>query len=1564
MFHGNKWGWRLVAARLLVAPVLAAGAAAPVVAQTSPPAKAAAAPVVAQTSPPAKAAAAVVPKSGDPKELLRAGREALKAGQFDRALDLAKQADSVNKGGRWGLFDDTPESLEKDIKAARDKANKAEAERLTKAAKELSTKPARTPGEKIATLDQAYSLADRAVALHGPSDFFDDVFGSGDRPDKVKKDIDLARIQLRKTHPGLVAAKPAVAPGAKTPAGGSPVQQAGAVNDASKVAVAGATTPATALSGPAARAQASKLVADGRALLKQNMLVEAKAKATEAQKLNATFGPTEDSPAALAMAVAAEGKKRVDRLIREADERTAKKEFVKADEALTNALVISSALGFYTKSIEDQRAAVRKSSGSGITVASVVPAPSIPLPSANSVTQPAGPAAPTRPIVLAPAAGAIDVVKPVTVTPAVATTGSNMAVPTLPSLGLTAPMASATPAAQTAKATPVPTPVLPAPTIPPPDFSPAAVAVIPVPAPAPAPKPIDVPGPVVVPAPAVVASASPATGAVGTKPAPQAGAAVLVPGIPAVVLADPVVPAGPAAPVPVVVTPPVPTAPAPVAVVPTMLPPALGDPTAPTVPSIAAVEVPAPAGPKGPTGRELLDRAATALKHGDTSTAHTLAQRAFGADPAVKEEALQLLRTIDGEEKARAQADIRNTIKAVTEAVANKEYDTALGILREIGPEVPADQRAKYDELTEACKTGLAKLKTPGTLVAAKEAPPGAPKPAAGGLTDQVKALSEVEFQKLRSEGLEAEAKAQAAFNRGETDVAITMLTEFSAAVKKSSLAANRQALLLGSVDRRLDNFRIMKRQMDFYTNEAKTKRDSRELVAGKQLAEQQKKEEIGKKVREINELTKAHKYREAEMLALQIKSLDPEDPTLTALYELSKRQRAVQDYKQIKDDKEKMFLNGLNASEREGPYVDIDNPLYVDVNRSLIAMGRGSGADLYQRTRSQAEREIELRLERPLSIEFAQPTPMREVLHKLRAETKLNITVDDASLADEGISLDQVLVTETLNNSTLRNVLELLLDKARLKFVIANDTIRVTTEKKAKGRLITKVFSVMELVTPVPDFALADHQSLSKGLAKMNAPPGWMQAAASANGYSPNKGLGGGELRSQSGAGGTTTIGSGGTLQNQQTPLKDSANLAGTTRQNTSQQLMRLITGMVHPYSWSDLGGAGKIDYYDIGGALVVNQTADVIREVQDLLESLRRLQETSVSVEVRVIALSEEFYERVGVDFQMNITPKQSSSLLNFESSLTTGQFAPEPYLNSINSRGVTVGYNPTSGGFTPDLGIPIGSSSYGLATPPFGGYNGTASNSGGLGVGLAFLNDIQVYMFMEASQGDRRVNTMQAPKITLFNGQTSTVFVSDVAFFTMGLQVFNVGGQFVYLPQQTGIPIGSSPAPTGAQTGTGLGQGVSVTVQAIVSADRRFVRLNLTPSLSSLTSATVPLFPVTAFITPVFEGGSQGVPIPFTQFFQQPSITEINVQTTVAVPDGGTVVLGGLKTLSEGRNEFGPPVLSEIPYLNRLFRNQAIGRETRHIMIMVTPRIIIQSEEELNQTGNGAQFGTQTP
>jgi general secretion pathway protein D len=75
---------------------------------------------------------------------------------------------------------------------------------------------------------------------------------------------------------------------------------------------------------------------------------------------------------------------------------------------------------------------------------------------------------------------------------------------------------------------------------------------------------------------------------------------------------------------------------------------------------------------------------------------------------------------------------------------------------------------------------------------------------------------------------------------------------------------------------------------------------------------------------------------------------------------------------------------------------------------------------------------------------------------------------------------------------------------------------------------------------------------------------------------------------------------------------------------------------------------------------------------------------------------------------------------------------------------------------------------------------------------------------------------------------------------------------------------------------------------------------------------------------------------------------------VSTTVSVPDGGTILLGGIKRMAEGRTERGTPFLSKIPYVSRLFRNVAVGRDARSLMLMVTPRIIIQEEEEVAQTG----------
>ena len=67
-------------------------------------------------------------------------------------------------------------------------------------------------------------------------------------------------------------------------------------------------------------------------------------------------------------------------------------------------------------------------------------------------------------------------------------------------------------------------------------------------------------------------------------------------------------------------------------------------------------------------------------------------------------------------------------------------------------------------------------------------------------------------------------------------------------------------------------------------------------------------------------------------------------------------------------------------------------------------------------------------------------------------------------------------------------------------------------------------------------------------------------------------------------------------------------------------------------------------------------------------------------------------------------------------------------------------------------------------------------------------------------------------------------------------------------------------------------------------------------------------------------------------------------MTIENTVAVPDGGTVLFGGLKRLTETRTESSPPVLGKVPYVNRLFKNVGYGRESQSVLVLVTPRILI--------------------
>jgi len=71
--------------------------------------------------------------------------------------------------------------------------------------------------------------------------------------------------------------------------------------------------------------------------------------------------------------------------------------------------------------------------------------------------------------------------------------------------------------------------------------------------------------------------------------------------------------------------------------------------------------------------------------------------------------------------------------------------------------------------------------------------------------------------------------------------------------------------------------------------------------------------------------------------------------------------------------------------------------------------------------------------------------------------------------------------------------------------------------------------------------------------------------------------------------------------------------------------------------------------------------------------------------------------------------------------------------------------------------------------------------------------------------------------------------------------------------------------------------------------------------------------------------------------------PPITTQSAKTTVMIPDGGTTVIGGIYRLEDATTRDRVPLLHKIPLLGNLFRSSTRSKESRELLIFITPKII---------------------
>jgi type II secretory pathway component GspD/PulD (secretin)/tetratricopeptide (TPR) repeat protein len=933
-------------------------------------------------------------------------------------------------------------------------------------------------------------------------------------------------------------------------------------------------------------------------------------------------------------------------------------------------------------------------------------------------------------------------------------------------------------------------------------------------------------------------------------------------------------------------------------------------------------------------GMDLLEKARLELRHGQTKSARMLAEQACLPNYGVQEPAMQMLRSIDAEDNNQKVMSANRMFDEAHNALNQRDYRKAATIFATIDERMLTPDRQK-----RLRDIALQPEMTPGQIVqvGTQSPQPGGPGSARAtdmhrggsgakpggldGVADRFRGMEEVLFQKLRDESLAEQKRAMESAKVGDHERALEVLRLYLLRLDESNLSPEGMAKLRVPVERRMQEFTKLRAQLRFEEQQRAGLLDANGQERKRNLDKEKTQNEIVNLVKQANELMKQGKFQEARVRYEQVKELDPDNLASQAgVFQAQVEIRRAK-LEGIRKENARMTLNELDQDL--GPYVgNIHDPVAIDkggVERGRLRKQNDASKGFQSPLRDPVERRIEQRLSSPISFNY-KDTPLHQIIEDLNGMSGINVLADDAALARAGVSLAMPL-TMKVDNISMKSALNILLKKVDLTYMIKDQSLQITTEDEAKGKLKVTVYSVADLVVPVENHSLpvvSDmNYILAMHLEKRNfnyGPTPYQNPQFMPNGRDVSTSSGSQGSQHSQGANGP------------QSHMASARTLAPRTIED---QLITLITNTIEPSSWRDMGGKGTIQWFPLGMSFTINQTPDIQEQIVDLLNALRRLQDLEVAIEMRLVSVSEAFFERIGLDFDININNNNS----RFEPQLLASSFQPPGFIQAFKPGGFFSGLTP-AGTFTSDLGVPLNNSSFDFSIPPFGGFPGTLGADGGLSLGLAFLSDIQVFMFMEAAQGDRRTNIMQAPKITVFNGQTAFIQVNDNLFFLSDIAVSNINGVPVFTPNQVPFPIG-----------------VNLQVTPVVSADRRFVRLALTPFLTSITSATVPLLPFQVTVPQTFEQGAQppGQDHLFQFFLQQPQPSTISLSTTVVIPDGGTVLLGGLKTLAEARNEFGPPILSKIPYINRLFRNVGYGREAQSLMIMVTARIIINEEEE---------------
>lgn len=375
-----------------------------------------------------------------------------------------------------------------------------------------------------------------------------------------------------------------------------------------------------------------------------------------------------------------------------------------------------------------------------------------------------------------------------------------------------------------------------------------------------------------------------------------------------------------------------------------------------------------------------------------------------------------------------------------------------------------------------------------------------------------------------------------------------------------------------------------------------------------------------------------------------------------------------------------------------------------------------------------------------------------------------------------------------------------------------------------------------------------------------------------------------------------------------------------------TAMALMRYFRERGVPF-----GQGSSITYDKRASKLIVRNTMENLRRLDELIRQLDAIQTPLVMVEIKGIEISETDMQELGFDWSMDVVSRNMSFDSDGNVSLAPGADKGWAFgqgaNRSLNTRGMTAN-----------------DALWGIDTSVINKLNIFPAIFGKQSI---FGSDVpfNLYLTINALSQNSKTETLSAPKVMTISGNKASVSMTKSYWFPTDWEEYEIDDD------DNGISI-TIPTPDFEEFDD---IGISFDVTPVVNPDNYTITLDVNPVFRNFIGKDEYPIVVTGEITRyVNSTDEQGLPIPgmltlerveesMTFNVWMPIISSRKLRVNVTVYDGETIVLGGMIDSAVNKRTDKWPILGDLPFIGRFFTTQAEDTVRNNLLLFVTTRLV---------------------